>query len=250
MGYGSDLDLVFLFDCPLDVVTNGERSIDARQFYLRVAQRIIHLFSTRTPSGVLYEVDARLRPSGESGMLVSTIQSFDDYQKNDAWTWEHQALIRARMVFGDEDLQRQFIQTRHETLCMPRDPHTLQQQVRDMRLKMHQHLGSHQANEFDLKADPGGITDIEFIAQYLVLRFATENNVLTRWSDNVRIFELMAQYGFMPEDEANALTQAYVTMRNELHHLALQSLPSRVEMTQFTQQREQVLASWQKWLEE
>lgn len=250
LGYGSDLDLVFLFDCPLDVVTNGERSIDARQFYLRVAQRIIHLFSTRTPSGVLYEVDARLRPSGESGMLVSTIQSFDDYQKNDAWTWEHQALIRARMVFGDEDLQRQFIQTRHETLCMPRDPHTLQQQVRDMRLKMHQHLGSHQANEFDLKADPGGITDIEFIAQYLVLRFATENNVLTRWSDNVRIFELMAQYGFMPEDEANALTQAYVTMRNELHHLALQSLPSRVEMTQFTQQREQVLASWQKWLEE
>ncbi|HGN2570379.1 TPA: bifunctional [glutamate--ammonia ligase]-adenylyl-L-tyrosine phosphorylase/[glutamate--ammonia-ligase] adenylyltransferase [Providencia rettgeri] len=250
LGYGSDLDLVFLFDCPLDVVTNGERSIDARQFYLRVAQRIIHLFSTRTPSGVLYEVDARLRPSGESGMLVSTIQSFDDYQKNDAWTWEHQALIRARMVFGDEDLQRQFIQTRHETLCMPRDPHTLQQQVRDMRLKMHQHLGSHQANEFDLKADPGGITDIEFIAQYLVLRFATKNNVLTRWSDNVRIFELMAQYGFMPEDEANALTQAYVTMRNELHHLALQSLPSRVEMTQFTQQREQVLASWQKWLEE
>ncbi len=81
LGYGSDLDLVFLFDCPLDVVTNGERSIDARQFYLRVAQRIIHLFSTRTPSGVLYEVDARLRPSGESGMLVSTIQSFDDYQK-------------------------------------------------------------------------------------------------------------------------------------------------------------------------
>ncbi|NHX34725.1 hypothetical protein HA388_32485, partial [Escherichia coli] len=78
-----------------------------------------------------------------------------------AWTWEHQALIRARMVFGDEDLQRQFIQTRHETLCMPRDPHTLQKQVRDMRLKMHQHLGSHQANEFDLKADPGGITDIE-----------------------------------------------------------------------------------------
>ena len=250
LGYGSDLDLVFLFDCPLDVVTNGERSIDARQFYLRVAQRIIHLFSTRTPSGVLYEVDARLRPSGESGMLVSTIQSFDDYQKNEAWTWEHQALIRARMVFGDEDLQRQFIQTRHETLCMPRDPHTLQQQVRDMRLKMHQHLGSHQANEFDLKADPGGITDIEFIAQYLVLRFATVNNVLTRWSDNVRIFELMAQYGFMPEDEANVLTQAYVTMRNELHHLALQSLPSRVEMTQFTQQREQVLASWQKWLEE
>lgn len=250
LGYSSDLDLVFLFDCPLNVVTTGERSIDARQFYLRVAQRIIHLFSTRTASGVLYEVDARLRPSGESGMLVSTIQSFDDYQKNDAWTWEHQALIRARMVFGDAGLQQQFAQTRHETLCMQRDSLTLQQQVRDMRVKMHQHLGSHQKTEFDLKADPGGITDIEFIAQYLVLRFASQNAALTRWSDNVRIFELMARYDFMPDDEANALTQAYVTMRNELHHLALQSLPSRVDISQFVGERQQVLSSWKKWLGE
>ena len=249
MGYSSDLDLVFLFDCPMNAVTTGERSIEARQFYLRVAQRIIHLFRTRTASGVLYEVDARLRPSGESGMLVSTIQSFDDYQKNDAWTWEHQALIRARMVFGDSSLQQKFTQIRHETLCLPREPDVLREQVRDMRLKMHRHLGSHQENEFDLKADPGGITDIEFIAQYLVLRFAIDNPVLTRWSDNVRIFELMAQYDFMPEEEAYGLTQAYVTMRNELHHLALQSLPSRVDSQQFATQRALVLSSWKKWLE-
>lgn len=248
LGYSSDLDLVFLFDCPIGVVTNGERSIDARQFYLRVAQRIIHLFSTRTASGVLYEVDARLRPSGESGMLVSTIEAFDDYQKNEAWTWEHQALIRARMVFGDARLQQEFNRIRHETLCTPQDAETLRQQVRDMRLKMHQHLGSHQSNLFDLKADPGGITDIEFIAQYLVLRYAPENPSLTRWSDNVRIFELMAQHALMPENEANALTQAYVTMRDELHHLALQSLPSRVDISQFVVEREQVLASWKKWL--
>ncbi|MDE5307365.1 bifunctional [glutamate--ammonia ligase]-adenylyl-L-tyrosine phosphorylase/[glutamate--ammonia-ligase] adenylyltransferase [Providencia stuartii] len=248
LGYSSDLDLVFLFDCPIGVVTNGERSIDARQFYLRVAQRIIHLFSTRTASGVLYEVDARLRPSGESGMLVSTIEAFDDYQKNEAWTWEHQALIRARMVFGDARLQQEFNRIRHETLCTPQDAETLRQQVRDMRLKMHQHLGSHQSNLFDLKADPGGITDIEFIAQYLVLRYAPENPSLTRWSDNVRIFELMAQHALMPENEANALTQAYVTMRDELHHLALQSLPSRVDISQFVVEREQVLASWEKWL--
>ncbi len=183
-------------------------------------------------------------------MLVSTIQSFDDYQKNDAWTWEHQALIRARMVFGDANLQQQFALTRHETLCMPREPQVLQQQVRDMRLKMHQHLGSHQDDEFDLKADPGGITDIEFIAQYLVLRFASQNAALTRWSDNVRIFELMTQYNIMSEDEAAALTYAYVTMRNELHHLALQSLPSRVNISQFAEERQQVLVSWQKWLGE
>ncbi|MDV5226506.1 bifunctional [glutamate--ammonia ligase]-adenylyl-L-tyrosine phosphorylase/[glutamate--ammonia-ligase] adenylyltransferase [Providencia rettgeri] len=248
LGYSSDLDLVFLFDCPIGVVTNGERSIDARQFYLRVAQRIIHLFSTRTASGVLYEVDARLRPSGESGMLVSTIEAFDDYQKNDAWTWEHQALIRARMVFGDAKLQHEFKRIRHETLCTPQDAETLRQQVRDMRLKMHQHLGSHQATQFDLKADPGGITDIEFIAQYLVLRYAPDNPSLTRWSDNVRIFELMAQHDLMSEEEANALTQAYVSMRDELHHLALQSLPSRVDISQFAAEREQVLTSWTKWL--
>lgn len=248
LGYSSDLDLVFLFDCPIGIVTNGERSIDARQFYLRVAQRIIHLFSTRTASGVLYEVDARLRPSGESGMLVSTIEAFDDYQKNEAWTWEHQALIRARMVFGDDELAKKFNRIRHETLCTPQDGQTLQQQVRDMRFKMHQHLGSHQKSQFDLKADPGGITDIEFIAQYLVLRYAPENPSLTRWSDNVRIFELMAQNQLMPEDEANALTQAYVTMRDELHHLSLQSLPSRVAIEQFAAEREHVLVSWAKWL--
>ena len=248
LGYSSDLDLVFLFDCPMNVVTNGTRSIDAWQFYLRVAQRVIHLFSTRTTSGVLYEVDARLRPSGESGMLVSTIQSFGDYQTHDAWTWEHQALIRARMVFGDTALQQKFAQIRHDTLCIPREADILRQQVRDMRLKMHQHLGSHEATLFDLKADPGGITDIEFIAQYLVLRFAPENDALTRWSDNVRIFELMAQYGFMPEDEANALTEAYVTMRDELHHLALQSLPSRVEINRFANARKRVLDSWEHYL--
>lgn len=98
LGYSSDLDLVFLHDCPADAVTDGERSIDGRQFYLRLAQRIMHLFSTRTASGILYEVDARLRPSGAAGMLVSTFDAFDDYQRNEAWTWEHQALVRARVV--------------------------------------------------------------------------------------------------------------------------------------------------------
>ncbi|EBW1656596.1 bifunctional [glutamate--ammonia ligase]-adenylyl-L-tyrosine phosphorylase/[glutamate--ammonia-ligase] adenylyltransferase, partial [Salmonella enterica subsp. enterica serovar Typhimurium] len=118
LGYSSDLDLVFLLDCPMNIVTTGAKKIDARQFYLRLAQRIIHLFSTRTSSGVLYEVDARLRPSGESGMLVSTIQAFDEYQKNEAWTWEHQALIRARMIYGDDQLQQMFSRIRHETLCL------------------------------------------------------------------------------------------------------------------------------------
>ncbi|MEQ1975752.1 bifunctional [glutamate--ammonia ligase]-adenylyl-L-tyrosine phosphorylase/[glutamate--ammonia-ligase] adenylyltransferase [Xenorhabdus sp. SGI240] len=249
LGYGSDLDLVFLLDCPMGMMTDGARSIESRQFYLRLAQRILHLFSTRTASGVLYDVDARLRPSGESGMLVSTVEAFDDYQKNEAWTWEHQALVRARMVFGDEKIRHDFERIRRETLCLPRDPALLRQQVREMREKMHRHLGSHQHGQFDIKADPGGITDIEFIAQYLVLRYAPENARLTRWSDNVRIFELMAQHNIMDEQEAMALTQAYITMRDALHHLALQALSSRVSVGHFSQQQALVRDSWQKWLE-
>ncbi|MBE8596118.1 bifunctional [glutamate--ammonia ligase]-adenylyl-L-tyrosine phosphorylase/[glutamate--ammonia-ligase] adenylyltransferase [Xenorhabdus sp. BG5] len=249
LGYSSDLDLVFLLDCPMGVMTDGARSIEARQFYLRLTQRILHLFSTRTVSGVLYDVDARLRPSGESGMLVSTLEAFDDYQKNEAWTWEHQALVRARMVFGDEKMRHDFERIRRETLCLPRDPDLLRQQVREMREKMHRHLGSHQQDQFDIKADPGGITDIEFIAQYQVLRYAPENASLTRWSDNVRIFELMAQHNIMDEQEAMALTQAYITMRDELHDLALQALSSRVPVGHFSQQQALVRDSWQKWLE-
>ncbi|MBS9441849.1 bifunctional [glutamate--ammonia ligase]-adenylyl-L-tyrosine phosphorylase/[glutamate--ammonia-ligase] adenylyltransferase [Photorhabdus heterorhabditis] len=250
LGYSSDLDLVFLLDCPMDVMTDGDRSIDARQFYLRLAQRIMHLFSARTSSGVLYDVDVRLRPSGESGMLVSTIEAFADYQKNEAWTWEHQALVRARMVFGDENLHQDFARVRHQTLCTRREPALLCQQVREMREKMHKHLGSDHSDRFDIKADPGGITDIEFIAQYLVLRYASENERLTHWSDNVRIFELMAAYGIMDEDEAASLTQAYISMRDELHHLALQELSSQISVDCFSRQQEQVRYSWQQWLGE
>ncbi|TDB51658.1 bifunctional [glutamate--ammonia ligase]-adenylyl-L-tyrosine phosphorylase/[glutamate--ammonia-ligase] adenylyltransferase [Photorhabdus khanii] len=250
LGYGSDLDLVFLLDCPMDVMTEGDRSIDARQFYLRLAQRIMHLFSARTSSGVLYDVDVRLRPSGESGMLVSTLGAFADYQRNEAWTWEHQALVRARMVFGDENLHQDFERIRHQTLCTVREPALLRQQVREMREKMHKHLGSRHSDQFDIKADPGGITDIEFIAQYLVLRYAPENERLTRWSDNVRIFELMATYGIMDKAEAAALTQAYISMRDELHHLALQEFSSRVSANCFSKQQEQIGHSWQQWLGE
>lgn len=248
LGYSSDLDLVFLLDCPLDVMTDGERSIDGRQFYLRLAQRVMHLFSTRTSSGILYEVDARLRPSGEAGMLVSTVEAFADYQQNEAWTWEHQALVRARIVYGDPALHQQFDAIRQQILCRPREAAQLQQEVREMREKMRTHLGSKQRDIFDIKADEGGITDIEFIAQYLVLRYAATEPRLTRWSDNVRIFELMANYDIMEPEEAAALMRAYVTMRDEIHHLALQEQSSKVPVDSFITEREQVAASWRKWL--
>jgi glutamate-ammonia-ligase adenylyltransferase len=208
----------------------------------------MHLFSTRTSSGILYEVDARLRPSGAAGMLVSTVEAFADYQQNEAWTWEHQALVRARIVHGDPALHQQFDAIRREILCKPRDGETLRLEVREMREKMRNHLGNKQRELFDIKADEGGITDIEFIAQYLVLGYANTEPRLTRWSDNVRIFELMANYGIMPEGEAQALTQAYVTMRDEIHHLALQEHSGKVAKGQFAAEREQVRTSWVKWL--
>lgn len=131
LGYSSDLDLVFLLDCPDEVMTDGERSIDGRQFYLRLAQRVMHLFSTRTSSGILYEVDARLRPSGAAGMLVSTVSAFGDYQQHEAWTWEHQALVRARMVYGEPGVQAQFEAIRRQILCQEREPETLRAEVRE-----------------------------------------------------------------------------------------------------------------------
>ncbi|HGJ5867214.1 bifunctional [glutamate--ammonia ligase]-adenylyl-L-tyrosine phosphorylase/[glutamate--ammonia-ligase] adenylyltransferase [Arsenophonus nasoniae] len=247
LGYGSDLDLVFLFDCPLGVVTDGQRVIEGRQFYLLLAQQILHLFSTRTSSGILYQVDARLRPSGESGMLVSTFQSFEDYQKTQAWTWEHQALIRARIVFAEPQLEQAFNRIRREVLLIPREEMTLRQQVVEMRKKMYQHQANRQQAYFDLKTDPGGITDIEFIAQYLVLRYCADNVALLRWSDNVRIFTLLAEYAVMSSEEAEQLIKIYTEMRDTLHHLSLQALPSKVLASQFEQQREKVLLSWQKW---
>ncbi|MDW2744805.1 bifunctional [glutamate--ammonia ligase]-adenylyl-L-tyrosine phosphorylase/[glutamate--ammonia-ligase] adenylyltransferase [Atlantibacter subterraneus] len=248
LGYSSDLDLVFLHDCPADVMTDGEREIDGRQFYLRLAQRIMHLFSTRTSSGILYEVDARLRPSGAAGMLVTTVESFADYQQNEAWTWEHQALVRARVVYGDPQLCQDFDAIRRQILCKPRDGDALQTEVREMREKMRAHLGNKHKDRFDIKADEGGITDIEFITQYLVLRYSHDAPKLTRWSDNVRILELLAQNDIMPEQEARALTHAYVTLRDELHHLALQELPGHVEPGAFQAERQQVIQSWAAWL--
>ncbi|HCU1240672.1 bifunctional [glutamate--ammonia ligase]-adenylyl-L-tyrosine phosphorylase/[glutamate--ammonia-ligase] adenylyltransferase [Morganella morganii] len=250
LGYSSDLDLVFLLDCPEGTQTTGPREIDARQFYLRLAQRIMHLFSTRTSSGVLYEVDARLRPSGEAGMLVSTLEAFADYQQNSAWTWEHQALIRARQVYGDEAIAARFDSIRRDILCRQRDNAQLKLDVREMREKMYQHLGSRDDSVFNIKTDPGGITDIEFIAQYLVLRFAPENKALIRWSDNVRIFELMANYDVMPEEESLRLTAAYIMMRDRLHHLSLQDKSGVVPLTEFAAEREFVRARWQHWLGE
>ncbi|MCG9789603.1 bifunctional [glutamate--ammonia ligase]-adenylyl-L-tyrosine phosphorylase/[glutamate--ammonia-ligase] adenylyltransferase [Vibrio mediterranei] len=248
LGYNSDLDIVFMHDCPVSAYTDGKKDIDGRQFYLRLAQRIIHIFSTRTASGILYEVDTRLRPSGASGLLVSPTDAFDEYQHNDAWTWEHQALVRARMIYGDAPLQHAFENTRNDVLRTARDESTLKQQVVDMREKMRDHLGGKKAGRFMLKQDAGGITDIEFLAQYLVLQYSHDKPKLTRWSDNVRIFESMMSQGVMEEEQAMALTHAYTTLRDEIHHRNLLNLDADVDESKFTQEKAIVVEAWKQWL--
>ncbi len=248
LGYNSDLDIVFMHDCPVHAYTDGKKEIDGRQFYLRLAQRIIHIFSTRTASGILYEVDTRLRPSGVSGLLVSPTDAFDEYQHNDAWTWEHQALVRARMIYGDAVLKQAFDTTRHNVLCLQREQTELKQQVCDMREKMRQHLGGKKQQRFMLKQDAGGITDIEFLAQYLVLRYSHDKPKLTRWSDNVRIFESMWQQGVMEQEQALNLTHAYTAMRDEIHHRNLLNLDADVAQDKLLNEREAVKEAWSHWL--
>ncbi|HCE4629518.1 TPA: bifunctional [glutamate--ammonia ligase]-adenylyl-L-tyrosine phosphorylase/[glutamate--ammonia-ligase] adenylyltransferase [Vibrio parahaemolyticus] len=247
LGYNSDLDIVFMHDCPVNVYTDGKKEIDGRQFYLRLAQRIIHIFSTRTASGILYEVDTRLRPSGASGLLVSPTDAFDDYQHQDAWTWEHQALVRARMIYGDQPLAIAFHNTRHDVLCKPRDEQTLKKEVVEMREKMRDHLGGKKSGRFMIKQDVGGITDIEFLAQYLVLNYSHEKPKLTRWCDNVRIYETLIAQGVMEEDQAMQLIRAYTTMRNEIHHRNLLNLDADVVEDKFVAEREWVKQAWNQW---
>ncbi|OOF02469.1 bifunctional glutamine synthetase adenylyltransferase/deadenyltransferase [Salinivibrio sp. MA440] len=248
LGYNSDLDVVFLHDCPADVETDGRKVIDGRQFYLRLAQRIVHLFSTRTPSGILYEIDTRLRPSGTSGMLVSTLEAYADYQQNEAWTWEHQALVRARMIDGDPDLESGFAQVRHRILSASRDQDILREQVTGMREKMRQHKATRDHTVFSIKQDSGGITDIEFLAQYLVLQHSEQQPALTRYSDNARIFEQAGELGVMTMAQAERLKSAYTRMRNALHRSHLAGESGKVEASAFLDERDAVMQAWQQWL--
>ncbi|KUJ00315.1 bifunctional [glutamate--ammonia ligase]-adenylyl-L-tyrosine phosphorylase/[glutamate--ammonia-ligase] adenylyltransferase [Vibrio sp. MEBiC08052] len=248
LGYNSDLDLVFLHDCPANINTDGHKEIDGRQFYFRLAQRIIHIFSVRTASGILYDVDMRLRPSGASGLLVAPVSAFAEYQHQEAWTWEHQALVRARMIYGDEPLAEAFVQTRHQVLSLVRDEIVLKREVVEMREKMRQHLAEKKTGRFMIKQDRGGITDVEFLAQYLVLAYSSQYPELTRWSDNVRIFESLMAVGMMSSEQMQALIEAYTTMRDQIHHRNLLNLDADVSQDKLMTERQVVTQAWQQWL--
>jgi glutamate-ammonia-ligase adenylyltransferase len=248
LGYGSDLDLVFVCDGAEQGVTNGERSIDNTVFYTRLGQRMIHILETRMNLGQLYEVDMRLRPSGNSGMLVSTVQGFSSYQQESAWTWEHQALVRARFVAGDPAVAEQVKAVRTAALCRARDTEALAQEVQQMRNKMREHLlppESLHIKEFDLKQGVGGIVDIEFMVQYAVLAWCHRLPELARWTDNIRILETLGREGLVERDSCDALREAYIAYRSAAHQRALQQQAGTVPAGQYVDLRAAVTAVWQ-----
>jgi len=251
LSYGSDLDLVFLHDCQAIGETNGEKSLDNQVFFTRLGQKIIHLLTAKTVSGDIYEVDMRLRPSGNSGLLVSSVNSFYQYQMENAWTWEHQALVRARFICGSPLIKQRFMATRKQILTAPRDPQILRKDVLAMRQKMQETLAARpnraaKANEFDLKQDAGGIVDIEFMVQYAALRWASAHPAVVEWSDNIRLLESLSARSLIAAEDAKELCEIYRIFRSRGHLLALQKLPGKVTGSEFVAERERVKAVWRR----
>jgi len=229
LNYGSDLDLVFVHTSTKDELTtglaNGDKVVAATQFYIKLAQRIMHIFNTRMNSGLLYELDLRLRPSGNSGVLVMHIDTFGRYQQQDAWTWEHQALVRARLISGNKQLNIAFKHIRQQTITQQRDLPTLQLEVNKMRDKMRAHLDKSTPQLLDLKQGRGGMVDIEFLAQYLVLAHGSEHQAIAANSDNLTIFNQLVEEDVITEQELRVLTTSYQQLRVFSHQAILQNEP-------------------------
>jgi len=247
LGYGSDLDLVFVHDSRGEAQhTDGARSIDNSVFFTRLGQRLIHLLQTRTAAERVYEVDARLRPSGDSGLLVVSLEGFRDYQLDKAWTWEHQALVRARAVAGETPAGEGFERIRREVLARRRAPQALARDIAAMRARMRRELGSPNPALFDIKQDAGGITDIEFVVQYMVLRWASDHPCLLAVTDNLRLLETLARTGLLPEADCRALHDAYFAYRAIVHRQALQEREAVVATGELEQHRAGVQQVWQR----
>ena len=250
LGYGSDLDLVFIHGSAGEgQKTRGPKVIDNARFFLRVAQRIIHFITTRTADGVLYEVDARLRPDGAKGMLVNSINGLAGYLRESAWTWEQQALVRARVVTGEPALRERFMALRREILLRPRDPVQLKKEVREMRERMRANLARDTSTDFDLKQGAGGIADIEFMVQYVVLRWAQELGDYLDYTDNIRLLDGCDKTGLMRQEETRLLTDAYRAYRVRAHANALHDAVNVVSGDELAEHRGHVCRIWRELME-
>ncbi|WP_367103280.1 bifunctional [glutamate--ammonia ligase]-adenylyl-L-tyrosine phosphorylase/[glutamate--ammonia-ligase] adenylyltransferase [uncultured Psychrobacter sp.] len=249
LSYSSDLDLVFLHKIKEQGMTTGENSVSGMKFAARLAQKLMTYLNTQTRDGRAYEVDMRLRPSGNAGMMVVSCHAFETYQLDKAWSWEHQALVRARAICGDKRVTARFHDIRRTVLSLPRTLDEVRVEVTAMRIKMQKHLGTsrkdQRAGKFHLKQDAGGIIDIEFLAQFAVLAYSHEYPSLTKWSDNVRIFEEVAQLGIWEEEVCQNLTDAYLRIRAATHQLALAEQSSSVDESLWVETRALVQNQWQ-----
>ena len=254
LGWGSDLDLVFLHQLPLDGTTEGPREVANGQFFARLGQRIVHLLTTRTHTGVLYEVDVRLRPSGQAGLLVTPLDAFGRYQHEEAWTWEHQALVRARPVVGDPAIREAFEAVRREVLGRPRERAALRGEIAAMRARMLAGLRGLRERppasalgdrtELDLKQDPGAVVDIEFMVQYLVLGWAHARPGLLAWTDAIRTLETARDAGIVTAGAATFLIDSYKEFRAEAHRTALANRPARTTRPELVERANRVAGLW------
>jgi glutamate-ammonia-ligase adenylyltransferase len=250
LGYGSDLDLVFLHDSVgAYQQTTGDNSVENAVFFARLGQRLVHLLTTHTRAGRLYEVDIRLRPSGKGGLLVQGLQRFDEYQRNEAWTWEHQALIRARAVAGDVHVMEAFENIRIAILREAIKRDTLKEEVRKMRQRMRDELSKAKPGQFDLKQDAGGIADIEFLVQYWMLRWANDFPPIILFTDNIRQLESLASGNIVPQTTVDFLTATYRKYRERIHHLSLAGGNNVIGDDEFMKERTKVIEIWNEVME-
>ena len=236
LGYGSDLDLVFLHNDPEPGI--GE-------LYSRLGQRMSSWMSSQTSAGILFEIDTRLRPNGDSGLLVNSIESYWDYQLEKAWSWEHQALTRARFCAGDPALGAQFEAMRIEILRLPRDLGKLREDVLEMRKRMLDSHASHSEEKFDIKQDPGGLIDVEFIVQYLVLGFAHTHERLCGNLGNIALLGIASELGLIPQKLADPVRDTYREFRRMQHAFRLNGTSgARVDRAENSRRIEAVRALW------
>jgi glutamate-ammonia-ligase adenylyltransferase len=247
LSYGSDLDLVFLHDSHGHAQhTDGERQLENSMFFSRLVRRLVHFLTIQTGSGVLYEIDTRLRPDGQSGLLVTSVEAFERYQEENAWTWEHQALLRSRPVAGSAAVARDFERVRSDTLRKRIRREKLLDDVLTMRRKMRKQLDKSRESDFDLKQGQGGIGDIEFLVQYLVLKNAADHPAVIHYTDNIRQLGTLSAAKCLDEFDARQLQQIYKSYRSRLHRLALDGRPPIVDNSEFSGERAAVCAIWER----
>ena len=239
MNYTSDLDLVFIYSGNPNDMTNGDKPISLVQLYTRLAQRIIHILSTPTSAGKGYELDTRLRPQGNKGLLVNSIQGLKDYMHSDAWTWEHQAMVRSRGISGDQKTIELFNQLRKETLCLTRDRQKLSRDIWQMRQRIDQ-----AKQDKDIKYGAGGLVDIEFLVQFLVLANAHEHPEIIASSDNLRQIDALNKASIINKQEKESLTKAYIEMRTASHYLALGIDNHNIDIEMHSNKVQELIQKW------